>query len=237
MRRNHSVLQNLELWFSNSESPTTISKKSEKDTFSIRKIFFYGCSVSKRMEFHPVDHLICTITDNRKVTIEEIVNLTKENKEIVINLINHGIAIKVIKEIRENSNTSYTLTPFGKEQLEIMNLKIIEGWKKINNAVETKDIDVFVKMVKENEIWIKYLKYAKIISVEDADFIIDTYKEITKPKQKKKMKNLELSRIQTDVQIERTRILTEQQWEFDDQNHEITTDYNNYVDINYDNNY
>lgn len=188
------------------------------------------------MEFHPVDHLICTITNKRKVTIEEMVKLTKEDKEIVINLINHGIAINVIKEIKENSNKAYTLTSFGEKQLEIMNSKIMEGWKEINNAVETKNIDVFVKLVKENEIWIKYLKYTKIISADDADFIIDTYKEITKPKQKKNIKDLELSRIQTNAQIERTRVLTEQQWEFDDQNHEIITDYNNYVDINYDNN-
>ena len=189
------------------------------------------------MEFHPVDHLICAITNKRKVATDEIIKLTNESNNVVINLINHGIAINVIKEIKEKSNVLYTLTPFGEEQLEIMNLKIVEGWKKINNAVETKNIDVFVKMVKENEIWIKYLKYAKIISVEDADFIINTYKELTKSKQKKNNKDLELSRIQTDAQIERTRILTEQQWEFDDQNHEITTDYNNYVNINYDNNY
>ena len=189
------------------------------------------------MEFHPVDHLICTITNKRKVTIDEIVDLTKENKEIIINLINHGVTINIIKEIKEKSNKSYTLTQFGEEQLEMMNLKIVKGWNKINNAVETKNIDVFVKMVKENEIWIKYLKYAGIISVDDADFIIDSYKEITKSKQKKNVKDFELSRIQTDARIKRTRILTEQQWKFDDQNHEITTDYNNYVNINYDNNY
>ncbi|MDH3341071.1 MAG: hypothetical protein OEL84_07280 [Nitrosopumilus sp.] len=104
-------------------------------------------------------------------------------------------------------------------------------------AIETKDVNTFVKIVKENEEWIKYLRYGKIISTEDADFVMDSYKKIIKSKQKKNDKNVKIKRVQTDAEIERTRKLTEQQWKFDDQNYEITRDHNNYVDTNYDNNY
>jgi len=118
-----------------------------------------------------------------------------------------------------------------------MSSKIIEGWKTIMKAVETKDVNTFLKMVKENEEWIKYLRYGKIISAEDADFVMDSYKKIIKSRQKKNSKDVEIERIQTDAEIERARILTEQQWKFDDQNYEITREDNNYVDTNYDNNY
>lgn len=58
-----------------------------------------------------------------------------------------------------------------------MSSKIIDDWNTINKAIETKDIDTFVKLVKENEGWIKYLRYGKMISTEDADFIINSYKK------------------------------------------------------------
>lgn len=48
-----------------------------------------------------------------------------------------------------------------------MSSKIIDDWNTINKAIETKDIDTFVKLVKENEGWIKYLRYGKMISTED----------------------------------------------------------------------
>ena len=118
-----------------------------------------------------------------------------------------------------------------------MSSEIVAGWNAINKAVETKDVDTFVKLVKENEEWIKYLRYGKMISADDADFIIDSYKKIIESRQKKNTKDAEISRIQTDAQIERTRVLREQQWKFDDENYEITRDYNNFVDTNYDNNY
>ena len=189
------------------------------------------------MDFDPIDHLICSMANKRKTTLKELLNVTKENEDILINLINYGISKNILSKTKEKSDIFYTLTPYGEEQLAMMSSKIIEGWKIINKAVETKDIDTFVKIVGENQEWIKYLRYGKMISTEDADFIIDTYQKIIKSRQKKKNKDHEISRVQTDAEMERTRVLTEQQWKFDDQNYEITRDYNNYVDINYDNNY
>ena len=119
-----------------------------------------------------------------------------------------------------------------------MSSKIIEGWKMIKKAVDTKDIDTFVKMVKENEEWIKYLRYARIITLVDADFVLNSYKEIIKSREKKKKKYPEIYKLQTDAEIKRINAFTKQQWEFDDQNYEITREYNNYVDTNYyDNSY
>lgn len=189
------------------------------------------------MEFHPIDHLICTMTNKRKTTLQELVSVTKENKDTLTNLINYGISKNILSKTQEKSDIFYTLTSHGEEQLAIMSSKIVEGWNAINKAVETKDIDAFLKMVKENEDWIKYLRYARMISVEDADFVINSYKEIIKSRQKGNSKDPEISRIQTDAETERTRVLTEQQWKFDDQNYEITREYNNYANINYDNNY
>ncbi|MDH3677792.1 MAG: hypothetical protein OEQ12_05765 [Nitrosopumilus sp.] len=189
------------------------------------------------MEFEPIDHLVCTMANKRKTTLKELMNVTKENADVLTNLINYGISKNILTTTKKKLDTFYTLTPYGEEQLAVMSSKIIEGWKAINKAVETKDVDTFLKMVKENELWIKYLRYAKIISADDADFIIDTYKKIIKSRQKKKTKDPEIRRIQTDAEMERTRVLTEQQWKFDDQNYEITRDFNNYVDTNYDNNY
>lgn len=189
------------------------------------------------MEFDPIDHLICTMANERKTTLQELLSVTKENEDILTNLINYGISKNILSKTKEKSDIFYTLTAYGEEQLAIMSSKIVEGWKRINKAVETKDIDTFVKIVEENQEGIKYLRYGKIISIEDVDFIIDTYQKIIKSRQKKKSKDLEISRIQTDAEMERTRVLTEQQWKFDDQNYEITRDYNNYVDTNYDNNY
>ena len=189
------------------------------------------------MEFDPIDHLICTMANKRKTTLQEIVSVTKENVDVLNNLISYGISKNILSKTKEKSITYYTLTPYGEEQLAIMSSKIIEGWKIIMKAIETKDVNTFVKMVKENEESIKYLRYGKIISTEDADFVMDSYKKIIKSKQKKNNKNVEIKRMQTDAEIERTRTLTEQQWKFDDQNYEITRDHNNYVDTNYDNNY
>jgi len=189
------------------------------------------------MEFDPIDHLICTMANKRKTTLQEIVGVTKENIDILNNLISYGVSKNILLKTKEKSITFYTLTPHGEEQLAIMSSKIIEGWKIIMKAIKTKDVNTFVKMVKENEEWIKYLRYGKIISAEDADFVMDSYKKIIKSRQKKNSKDVEIERIQTDAKIERTRVLTEQQWKFDDQNYEITRDYNNYVDTNYDNNY
>lgn len=189
------------------------------------------------MEFDPIDHLICTMANKRKTTLQELMNVTKENADVLTDLIDYGISKNILSKTKEKSDTFYTLTPYGEEQLAMMSSKIIEGWKVINKAVETKDVDTFVKMVEKNQEWIKYLRYGKIISTEDADFIIDTYQKIKKSRQKKKGKDPEISRIQTDAEMERTRVLTEQQWKFDDQNYEITRDHNNYVDTNYDNNY
>ena len=189
------------------------------------------------MEFDPIDHLICTMANKRKITFQEIVDMIKENVDVLNDLISYGVSKNILSKTKEKSITYYTLTPHGEEQLAIMSSKIIEGWKIIMKAIETKDVNTFVKMVKENEEWIKYLRYGKIISTEDADFVMDSYKKIIKSKQKKNNKNMEIKRIQTDAEIERTRTLTEQQWKFDDQNYEITRDHNNYVDTNYDNNY
>jgi hypothetical protein len=201
-----------------------------------RTLFYHDHQVIP-MEFDPIDHLICTLANKRKTTLQEIAKMANEDASNLTNLINYGISKNVLARIDEKSGTFYTLTPYGEQQLALMSSQIIEGWKKITRAVETKDIAMFVKMVKENEQWIKYLRYAKIISAEDADFVMDSYKEITKPK-KSKSNDPELRRMQTDAEIERTRVLTEQQWEFDDQNHEITTEHNNYVDTNYyDNSY
>jgi len=71
-----------------------------------------------------------------------------------------------------------------------MSSKIIDDWNTINKAIETKDIDTFVKLVKENEGWIKYLRYGKMISTEDVDFIINSYKKILESRQKKNSKIL-----------------------------------------------
>lgn len=201
------------------------------------RLFYYEHKYI-RMEFDPIDHLICSIANKRKTTLHELTKLTNENSYTLTNLINFGISKNILTEIKENSDTFYTLTPYGEQQLAIMGSKIIEGWKKIIKAVETKDVDTFVKMVKENEEWIKYLRYGKMITTEDVDFVLDAYKEIIKSRQKKEKTNSDVSRLQTNAEIERTRVLTEQQWKFDDQNYEITRDYNNYVDTNYyDNNY
>ena len=189
------------------------------------------------MEFDPIDHLICSLANKRKTSLPEIIKIAKENPDTIINLINYGISKNILTEIKENSDTFYTLTPYGEQQLAIMSSKIIEGWNTITKAVQTKNVDTFVKMVRENEDWIKYLRYTKMISTEDADFVFNSYKEIIKSRQKKKTSS-DVSRLQTDAEIERTRVLTEQQWRFDDQNYEITREYNEYVDTNYyDNNY
>jgi len=189
------------------------------------------------MEFDPIDHMICTMANKRKTTFQEIVDMTKESVEVINDLISYGVSKNILSKTKEKSIIFYTLTPYGEEQLAIMSSKIIEGWKIIMKAVETKDVNTFLKMVKENEEWIKYLRYGKIISAEDADFVMNSYKKIIKSRQKKNSKNVEIERIQTDAKIERARILTEQQWKFDDQNYEITREHNNYVDTNYDNNY
>ncbi len=198
---------------------------------------FYYDNKQVRMEFDPIDHLICSLTNKRKTSLQEIIKTANENPDMIINLINYGISKNILTEIRENSDTFYTLTQYGEEQLKIMSSKIIDGWNTIIKAVQSKDIDTFVKMVKENENWIKYLRYTKMIPTEDADFVLNSYKEIIKSRQKKKTSS-DVSRLQTDAEIERTRVLTEQQWKFDDQNYEITREYNEYVDTNYyDNNY
>jgi len=190
------------------------------------------------MDFDPIDHLICTMTNKRKTTLQEITNVTKQNPKVLLTLINYGISQNILNKIKERSDTFYTLTPHGEQQLAMMSSKIIEGWKMIKNAVETKNIDIFVKMVKENEEWIKYLRYARIVTKEDADFILKSYKEIIKSREKKKKVDSKLYKLQTDAEIKRTNALTKQQWEFDDQNYEITREYNNYVDTNYyDNSY
>jgi len=189
------------------------------------------------VEFEPIEHLICTMANKRETTVQELMNVTKENADVINGLINYGISKNVLVKNKKQSNVFYTLTPHGEETLTLMSSKIIEGGNTINKAVETKNLDIFVKLVRENEAWIKYLRYGKIISSEDAAFIIESYQKIMKSRQKKTSIDPEISRMQTDAQMERTRVLTEQQWKFDDENYEITRDYNNYVDTNYDNNY
>jgi len=189
------------------------------------------------VEFDPIDHLVCTMANKRETTLQELMNVTKEKTDVLTNLINHGISKNILFKIQKPSDVFYTLTPFGEETLALMSSKIIDGWNAINKAIETKDVDTFVKLVKENEEWIQYLRYGKMIPTKDADFIIDSYKKILESRRKKNATNAYISRIQTDAQIERTRVLREQQWKFDDENYEITRDYNNFVDTNYDNNY
>ena len=189
------------------------------------------------MEFEPIDHLICSMASQRETTIKEIMKTSHENIDTITNLLKYGISEHILSKNVKNGETFYTLTADGEKFLSMMNSKIIKGWKSINHAIETKDIDAFVRQVKEHEQWIQYLRYTKIVSIEDADFIIDSYKKIVKFRQKKSVKDPEISRMQTDAEIERTSVLTKQQWEFDDQNYEITRDHNNYVDSNYDNNY
>jgi len=176
------------------------------------------------------------MANKRETTLQELINATNKKADVMTNLINYGISEHILTKIQKQSNVFYTLTPYGEDTLKLMSSKIIEGWNAINKAIETKDIDTFVKLVKENEEWIQYLRHGKMISLEDADFIIDSYKKILESRQKKNATNSEISRIQTDAQIERTRVLTEQQWKFDDENYEITREYNNFVDTSYDNN-
>ena len=189
------------------------------------------------MEFDPIDHLIYTMANKQETTLRELVNVTKEKTDVVTGLINRRISENILIKIPKHSDVFYTLTPFGEQTLVLISSKIVAGWNAINKAVETKDVDIFVKLVKENEEWIRYLRYGKMISADDADFIIDSYKKIIESRQKNNTKDAEISRIQTDAQIERTRVLREQQWKFDDEDYEITRDYNNFVDTNYDNNY
>jgi hypothetical protein len=177
------------------------------------------------------------MANKRETTLQELMNVTKESAEAITNLVNYGVSKNILTKTDRQSEPHYTLTKHGEETLAFMSSKIIEGWNAINKAVETKDIDTFVKLVKENEKWIQYLRYGKMISAEDADFIIESYEKIMKSRQKKNTQDPEITRMQTDAQIERTRVLTEQQWRFDDENYEITRDYNNYVDTNYDDNY
>jgi len=106
-------------------------------------------------------------------------------------LIAYGISKNILTEIKGKDTTYYTLTPYGEQQLSTMISIIIEGWKKITNAIQTKDIDTFMRMVKEYEYWIKYLRYTKLVSTEDADFVLSSYKEILKSRQKKKRRILE----------------------------------------------
>ena len=114
----------------------------------------------------------------------------------------------------------------------------MEGRNSPINAINSKGIKTFVKIVGENKEWVKYLRYARMVPPEDADFILETYEKIIKSKQKKKKTSLDVQRLQTDAEIKRTQALTEQQWKFDDDNYEITRDYNEYANLNYyDNNY
>ena len=189
------------------------------------------------VEFNPIDHLICTMANKRNTTLQELMNVTKESAETITNLVNYGISKNILTKGTKQPETSYTLTPHGEDVLAFMSSKIIEGWNAINRAVETKDTDIFVKLVRENEEWIQYLRYGKMISAEDADFVIESYKKIIKSRQKKDTRDPDIVRMQNDAQMERTRVLTEQQWRFDDENYEITRDYNDYVDTNYDNSY
>ena len=189
------------------------------------------------MEFAPIDHLICSLANKRKTNLQEIAKMANEDPDTILNSINYGISKNILTKIKENSDIFYQLTPYGEKLLSMMSSKIIEGWNTIIKAVENKDIDTFLSVVKENDDWIKYLRYVKMIPAKDADFVLESYREIIKSKQKKKT-SPDVSRLQTDAEIERTRVLTEQQWKFDDQNYEITREYNEYVDTNYyDNNY
>jgi len=189
------------------------------------------------VEFDPIDHLVCTMASKRETTLQELMNVTKEKADVLTSLINYGISKNILFKIQKQSDVFYTLTPLGEETLALMSSKIIEGWNAINRAIETKDVDTFVNLVRENEEWIQYLRYGKMISTEDADFVIDSYKKILESRRTKNTTNAEISRIQTDAEMERASALREQQWKFDDENYEITRDYNNYVDTNYDNNY
>jgi len=66
------------------------------------------------MEFDPIDHLICTMANRRKTTLQEIVNVTKENVDVLNNLISYGVSKNILSKTKEKSITYYTLTPHGK---------------------------------------------------------------------------------------------------------------------------
>lgn len=176
--------------------------------------------------------MICTIANKRKTNIEELQKLTNLDVQVLNELLSNGIAKNIITEGTDKQEKFYTLSSFGEKQLELMNATITGGWTEIRNAVNNKDVDRFVNMVQENEEWIKYLRYTKMISVEDADFVIDTYQEILRSRKKKKA-DIEVTRLQNDMDMKRTNALREQQWKFDDQNYEITREHNEYVDTNY----
>ena len=201
------------------------------------KNLFLALDIICYVEFDPIEHLICTMANKRETNLQELTKVTHKSAAILITLLKYGISKKILTEIHKDSNVFYTLTPYGEKTLASMSSKIIDGWNDINRAIETKNIDEFIKLVKESQTWIQYLRYAKIISTDDADFILDSYHKIIRSRQKKKPSDPEISRLETDARMERTRVLTEQQWKFDDENYEITRDYNNFVDTNYDNNY
>ena len=176
--------------------------------------------------------MICAIANKRKTTIEELQKLTNLNSDVINTALKNGTSKKMIKQIRNGSTSYYTLTPLGERHLETTSSMIVTAWTTINNAINNKDNDKFVKAVQENEAAIKYLRYTKMVDADDADFILNTYNDILQSRKKKK-RDLELNRVMTDAEVKRTNALREQQWKFDDQNYEITREYNEYVDTHY----
>ena len=147
------------------------------------------------MEFEPIEHAIYSIANKRKTTINELSSITKEDTKTIISLIAFGISKNIIKVVNEKSEKYYTLTPFGEKQLEIMSSKIMDGWNSVIKAINAKDIETFVKIVGENKEWAKYLRYARMVPTEDADFILETYEKIIKSKQKKEKDKLGCSEV------------------------------------------
>ena len=70
------------------------------------KNLFLTLSLTKKMEFDPIDHLICTMANKRKTTLQELLSVTKENEDILTNLINYGISKNILSKTVE---TSYKL--------------------------------------------------------------------------------------------------------------------------------
>ena len=55
------------------------------------------------MEFDPIDHLICTMANRRKTTLQEIVNVTKENVDVLNNLISYGVSKNILSKTRREA--------------------------------------------------------------------------------------------------------------------------------------